>query len=70
MVISSTQRQMNENLVANWQAYLEKLKEAEDMLDNSKDTFKLALLAEAEEIKEAAVKLAEKLLTMPTSTET
>lgn len=61
---------MNENLDANWLAYLEKLKEAEEMLDNSKDTFKLGLLAEAEEIKEAATKLVEKLQTMPTSSET
>lgn len=61
---------MNENLHANWTGYLEKLKEAEDMLDNCKDTFKLTLLAEAEEIKEAAKLLGEKLLTMPTTSET
>lgn len=61
---------MNENLNANWLNYLEKLKEAEEMLDNTKDTFKLTLLAEAEEIKEAANALAEKLLTMPTTKDT
>lgn len=40
------------------------------MLDNCKDTFKLNLLGEAQQIKEASGKLLEQLKELPTTQET
>lgn len=57
IAISSGVRNMLNNLNSQWKWYLDKLKEAEEMLDNSKDTFKLGLLEEAEELKKEAKKL-------------
>lgn len=67
MVISSSYRQMNENLDNQWVWFLERIQEAEVMLDNSKDSFKLNLLAEAEELKVSAKMLLEKVKEMPTT---
>lgn len=57
VAISSGVRTMLNNLSSQWSWYLDKLKEAEEMLDNSKDTFKLGLLEQAEELKKEAKKL-------------
>lgn len=57
VAISSGVRTMLNNLNSQWSWYLDKLKEAEEMLDNSKDTFKLGLLEQAEELKKEAKKL-------------
>lgn len=61
---------MNGNLDDQWQWYLDKLKEAEEMLDNTKDSFKLNLLGESEELKDAAKTLLDTFSTLPTTSHT
>lgn len=50
-------RQMEANMMDQWQWYLDKLIEAEDIIDVSKDQFKMTLLEEAKELKKEAKKL-------------
>lgn len=61
---------MHVNLPTKWEWYLNKLKEAEEMLDNSKDTFKLSLLKETEEFKDDARKLLDDFVTLPVTSNT
>lgn len=61
---------MNANLDAKWSWYQERLKEAEEMLDNSKDSFKLGLLEESEKLNEAAAQLLSEYKYLPTSQNT
>lgn len=70
VVISSSYRQMNQNLDNQWVWFLDRIKEAEEMLDNCKDSFKLNLLGEAEELKAAAKDLLDKMKELPTTSET
>lgn len=57
------------NLDTKWAWYLNKLKEAEEMLDNSKDSFKLNLLEEAETLKQDAKKLLDSFVDLPTTSD-
>lgn len=61
---------MNMNLDNQWLWFLDRIKEAEEMLDNCKDSFKLNLLGEAEELKTAAKELLDKMKDLPTTSET
>lgn len=55
------------NLDTKWVWYLNKLKEAEELLDNSKDSFKLNLLEESESLKQEAKNLLDSFVDLPTS---
>ena len=48
---------MLQTLKAQWEWYLKKIKEGEEMLDNTKDQFKLTLLNEADALKKDSKKL-------------
>lgn len=61
---------MNEDLEVQWAWYVDKLQEADAMLDNSKDSFKLHLLEESEHLNTAAKKLLEEFKTLPTTQST
>lgn len=70
VVISSNFRHMNEDLEVQWAWYKGKLQEADAMLDNCKDSFKLTLLGESEELNSAANKLLKEFKTLPTTQST
>lgn len=70
VTIGSTVRTMVNGMDEQWTWYLNKLKEAEEMLDNSKDTFKLNLLADAETLKDESKKLLDSFALMPTTAAT
>lgn len=71
VLISAKMRGMVANLHNEWKDYLKKLKEAEDMLGNSKDDFKLSLLRQADVLKEVSKSLLEDFLAKaPTSPQT
>lgn len=61
---------MNANLDVKWAWYKQRLKEAEEMLDNCKDSFKLGLLDESERLNDAATKLLNEFKTLPTTSNT
>lgn len=61
---------MVSNIRTQWDWYLLRLKDAEEMLENSKDTFKLDLLGQAAQLKEDAKNLVKELETLPTSSKT
>lgn len=67
VIIPSSIRKKAENLEEQWRWFLDCIKQAEEMLDNSKDNFKLKLLAEADGIRRAADQLMESLKFMPTT---
>lgn len=58
---------MINDLDTQWAWYLNKLKEAEEMLDNSKDSFKLDLLEQAETLKQEAKDLLDSFKDLPTT---
>lgn len=60
---------MESHLLANWNNYLKNLKDAYEMLDNSKDRFKLNLLSDAERLKDAAKSLLDSFTTLPTTSQ-
>lgn len=60
-------RQMKTNLETQWSWYLGRLKEAEEILDNCKDSFKLNLLEQAETLKGDAKKLLDSFKYLPTT---
>lgn len=57
ITISSGMREKIDGLAKNWKWYLGKLKDAEEMIDVSKDQFKLTLMEETKEFKKEAQKL-------------
>lgn len=61
---------MNETSEVQWAWYLGKLQEADAMLDNCKDGFKLNLLGESENLNSAAKRLLEEFKTLPTTQST
>lgn len=61
---------MNEDLEVQWAWYLNKLQEADAMLDNCKDSFKLNLLGESEHSNSAAKQLLDEFKTLPTTQNT
>lgn len=61
---------MKEELEVQWAWYMDKLQEADAMLDNCKDSFKLNLLEESENLNSAAKKLLEEFKTLPTTQST
>lgn len=70
MVITEEYEKMIVNVDAEWQKFLDHIKEAEKMIDNCKDSFKLNLLGEAKELKNTAKQLLEKLSEIPTTQDT
>lgn len=61
---------MKEELEVQWAWYMDKLQEADAMLDNCKDSFKLNLLEESENLNSAAKKLLEEFKTLPSTQST
>lgn len=57
IIISSGMRDKFNNYKSNWKWYLHKLKEAEEMIEVSKDQFKMTLMEETKELKKEAKKL-------------
>lgn len=57
VTISSTMRTMENNMDGQWKWYIGRLRDAEEMIESSKDQFKLSLFGSTDELKTHAKKL-------------